>query len=106
VYGFALGDVVEAPESGRNAFEIKRNVERSGRIVIRTWLSGSDKDTWDEVERIIKAAGLQREFRKPSLVAIDAPSDAIGRRVEAQIARLASTGRLEYERGDLEFSPD
>ena len=103
-YGFSLGDIVEAPERGTHGYVIARVVEQSGRRVVRAWLGSSARSTWDQVEQLIQAHMLLREFRKPALLAIDVPGDESGDEIEAEIRQLADSGQLEYERGDLPYN--
>jgi len=69
-YDYALGDVVEVG-SGEMEYAISGVAQPSGRVVLRVWLADSARETWDELQGLIRFRGLLFEFRKPALVAID-----------------------------------
>jgi Domain of unknown function (DUF4265) len=102
-YGYALGDTVEAPEEGPSAHTIARQVEGAGHAVLRAWLGDSQRETWDELQRLLGTRGLLWEFRKPSLVAIDLATPDDRRLVEEELREMEAAGRLQYEVGSQPF---
>lgn len=98
-YDYALGDTVEVGPERTSTHLVRGLVERSGRAVLRAWLAEAPRETWDELQGILKFRRLLFEFRKPALVAIDIPSPEARVDIEDQLRRLEQAGRLKYERG-------
>jgi len=97
-YDYALGDVVEV---GAGDYTVKRVTERSGRGILRVWLADASRETWDELQGMIRFRGLLFEFRKPALVAIDVPDEQTARDVEAELQKA----KLRYELGSSGYTP-
>jgi hypothetical protein len=105
-YGYALGDVVEAPEEGPAAYTVSGVAEAAGHAVLRVWLAESSHETWDELQRLISAHGLLWEFRRPALVAVDLADPVDRGLVEAELHELEVAGRLRYEIGSAPYKRD
>jgi len=97
-YDYALGDVVEVG-SGEMEYTISRVAQPSGRVVLRVWLAGSDREAWDELQGLIRFRGLLFEFRKPALVALDVVDEVMAAEVEAELTKRQEAGLLTWERG-------
>jgi hypothetical protein len=104
-YDFALGDIVEVGSSGDSKYTIHRVLERSGRHVLRVWLAGAQRATWDELQGLLRFRHLLLEFRKPALVAIDAPDGAAAEDLAAELTKMRRAGKLTYEKGSEGYHP-
>jgi len=104
-YDYALGDIVEVGPGGGSTYLVHRVLNSSGRRVLRVWLADAERETWDELQAILKFRRLLFEFRKPALVAIDVADDATAQELTQELQRMESAGKLRFERGSEGYQP-
>jgi hypothetical protein len=101
VYGVCLGDHISAEIDSKNCYVLGRTVRSSGHVSFRVWLK--DDEMKRELPRELEMLGCETERRweTSSLLAVDAATESLARRVADLLHEREEAGLLCYETARL-----